>query len=423
MLTPLTSALIKNKDTISFHTPAHCGGIVSLSDTNLLCLDSTELTFSDNLLNPTGVIADSLCAVSKCYNASATTYVTAGATSAIHTAIRTLRNKTFLILGATHKSVFNALRINKCCAYYSDSFANYEQHLTTYNISVLIVTSPNYFGSTLQLEKISAVCKQKNVSLMVDASHGAHFAFCDKLPVSATEYADWVIHSCHKTMAVPTGGALLHYPKQYTTEVLFALNEVHSSSPSYLTMALMEQAIAYLATNGQSIYCKVLDKVAEFTKKLANGFFVTPTSDKTRLVISSKWQGSSIAYKLESYGIFAEMSSENNVVYIVNPNNYLQLDKLADTLNAMDCTDCPIYTSVPQLASCNITKLQFAEDYTLLPIEQSVGKVCYHEVGIYPPGTALIVSGEIITKQKADVLINLKNLAFGLVNDSIAVVK
>ncbi len=424
MLTPLTSTLIAHKDTISFHTPAHCGGIVGLLDCNLLQLDSTELSFSDNLLCPVGVIKDSLAMINAAYKTEATTYVTTGATTAIHIAIRTLRKQNFLVLSETHKSVFNALRLNNATAYYADCVENFESYLDLYNIGVVVATSPNYFGETLPLDVISTICKAHNVQLLVDASHGSHFMFCDKLPVSATVYADWVIHSCHKTMSVPTGGALLHYPKSYEVAVQFALNEIHSSSPSYLIMSTMEQSISYLATNGQSLYCSILNKIADCVSSLTNNFNVVPTADGTRLVISSPWIGSAVASGLEKSGIFAEMSGDNRVVFIVNYTNYIYVEKLIDTLNSMDCSTFPMYVDCsPSLCSCSIKKLQFFDEFELIPISQSVGKICFHEVGLYPPGTALLVSGETITKQKADMLANFTNLAFGLVNDSIAVVK
>ncbi|MFI3229807.1 MAG: aminotransferase class V-fold PLP-dependent enzyme, partial [Bacillota bacterium] len=277
MQTPLLSTLKKYKDNISFHTPAHCGGIVGLSGNELLALDTTELSYSDNLLNPTDVIARSLHLINSIYGASATTYVTGGATSAIHTAIRALKNRTFLVVGETHKSIFNALRINRATAYYVDKSLDLQRDITKYNIDVVIVTSPNYFGITLDLANIATTCHNCNAELLVDASHGAHFAFCDKLPVSATKYADWVIHSCHKTLAVPTGGALLHYPESQRTEVLFALNEVHSSSPSYMMLVAMEHAIVALNNNGQAVYNDIITAISAFENSLNSEFSVVNT--------------------------------------------------------------------------------------------------------------------------------------------------
>ncbi len=424
MHTPLLSILNKHKDDISFHTPAHCGGIVGLSGNDLLKLDTTELTHSDNLLHPTGVIKMSLDIVNNIYGASATTYVTGGATSAIHTAIRALKNCRFLVVGETHKSVFNALRINHATSYYIDSLDdNLKNIITKHNINVVIVTSPNYFGATLDLQKIACICHNNNAELFVDASHGAHFVFCDKLPVSATKYGDWVIHSCHKTLAVPTGGAILHYPKERELDVHFALNEVHSSSPSYMMMIAMEHAICTLAGDGQTQYNNIIEALSAFKNTLDSRFSVVKTDDPTRLVISSKWVGRQLYNSLEQCGISAEMQRANEVVFIVTPANYKHLPSLSQALKQLDTAGFTTYksTTIPQTSE--LTKLNFSDSFSLLPLEDAVGKVCYHEVGLYPPGTALLVSGEIITKEKAELIINLSNFAFGLVNDAIAVVK
>ncbi len=423
MQTPILSTLKKHKDNISFHTPAHCGGIVGLSGNELLALDTTELSYSDNLLNPTGVIQKSNAIINNIYEASATTHVTGGATSAIHTAIRALKNNTFLVVGETHKSVFNALRINRASAYYVDTITDLQATIIKYNINVVVVTSPNYFGATSNLASLASICHRNKAELFVDASHGAHFAFCDKLPVSATKYADWVIHSCHKTLAVPTGGALLHYPKSMCTKVLFALNEVHSSSPSYMIMTAMEHAITTLNGNGQAVYNDIIDAISAFKNNICGSFTVVNTDDPTRLVVTSKWLGSEVYDALEQCGISAEMQRANQVVFIVSPQNYTHLSALLVAFNGLDTSSFTPYTDT-QIAKSNlIKKLVFADEFSVVPLIDAVGLQCYHEVGLYPPGTALVVSGEILTKDKLDLLINFSNLAFGLVNGAIAVVK
>ena len=95
MRLPLIEALNKKANHLSYHTPAHNGGIVI--DTRL---DVTELSYSDNLLQAEGVILESMREVAKAYGVENVLYSTAGATTLIHTVIRALRQKgAFLIYG------------------------------------------------------------------------------------------------------------------------------------------------------------------------------------------------------------------------------------------------------------------------------------------------------------------------------------
>ena len=112
--------------------------------------------------------------------------------------------------------------------------------------SALVVTSPDYFGNTLDLEYIKGLCESCGAALIVDAAHGSHFAFCDRLPVSATGYGDLVIHSFYKTMPVMTGGAL-HCKESTPKRAAFALSEIHTTSPSYPVMLSIESAVAVMS--------------------------------------------------------------------------------------------------------------------------------------------------------------------------------
>ncbi|MFI3229821.1 MAG: hypothetical protein R3Y23_06670, partial [Bacillota bacterium] len=143
----------------------------------------------------------------------------------------------------------------------------------------------------------------------------------------------------------------------------------------------------------------------------------------TRLVVTSKWLGSEVYDALEQCHISAEMQRANQVVFIVSPQNYTHLSALSACLNGLQTDGFTPYNSTPACKSCEVKKLLFNDNYSVIPLKDAVGRICYHEVGLYPPGTALAVSGEILSKAKVDLLINFSNLAFGLVNGGIAVVK
>ena len=416
MRAPIIEVLEKNKNHLSFHTPGHNGGIVLDSR-----LDVTELSFSDNLLSATGAIKESQNEVAKAYGVERVLYSTAGATTLILTVIRALRKKgAFLIYGDAHKSVYNGLRINGVKSYFYKG-KDLEKAIDDTQAKVVICTSPNYFGSVLNLAKISNVCKDKGVILVVDASHGAHFAFSSKLPISATEYAPLVIHSQHKVMKTLTGGASLCYKAEYEKELLTAFRELHTTSPSYLILTSIESAVKECAESGEELYAKAIEEIESFTKKETTNYKVIKTDDPTRLVIEVKCDGEWVSKQLEREGVYAETVYGNKIVFIVTPYNAKGLTRLAEVLGVCDYSTP--YNEIVIEEKEELIELVLDGECEEISLDDCVGRVSYREVGLYPPGVPVIVPGEKISREKAEFLKDNLNITFGLEKASIVVLK
>lgn len=421
--TPISAAIENRRGHISFHTPAHSGGITDIS-TEYLQYDITELSYSDNLLNADGVIAESLKNVAEIYGAERALYVTQGGTGGLHTAIRTLKNKVFLIVGETHKAVFNALRINGAKAYYTENDSELQTALKKTGAGVVIITSPNYFGRISNLETVANTVKKANALLLVDSAHGAHFPFSDLLPEAHTKFADIVVCSAHKTLAAPTGSALLFFKNAIAETILNAFSEIHSTSPSYLMMSAMEKEIAYLSEKGNEIYSALKIKVLEFINSVKAPFKAYYNDDFTRVIIKSPYAVEFVCKKLEESGIFAEMSALNEVVFIITRFNADNLKMLSSILNEIKGGNEDLYHALPESPKRQEPiEIFFGEDYEKIDIQNAVGRKSYREVGLYPPGTPLIVSGEVITDKVAEVLLKYKKHTFGLDKNSILVLK
>lgn len=408
MLTPLNDSLNKKANHLSFHTPAHNGGIVI--DTRL---DVTELSYSDNLLEAKGVILESEREVAKAYGVENVLYSTAGATALIHTVVRALRDKgTFLLYGEAHKSVYNALRIN-CARAYLYRGIDIRGALVESGAKVLVCTSPNYFGATLNLKEIREIADELGVILVVDASHGAHFAFCSLLPDSATKFADLVIHSQHKTMQTLTGGASLCYTDEYKKEIMLAFKEIHTTSPNYLVMSSIESAVSLLQKDGERLYQQVVKEVEHFTcRAKGTQFSVVPTVDKTRLVVETTDNADEVSEYLESQGIYTEMVYGNKLVFIVTPFNYVHLDALCDALEGYSYKGD--YQALPTPNGKEMVELKFGSSYEEVSLDEAVGRASYGEIGLYPPGVPVVVAGETITKEQVEFLKEFSKFTFGL---------
>ena len=87
---------------------------------------------------------------------------------------------------------------------------------------------------------------------------------------------------------------------------------LHSSSPSYLTMASIDNAICNFSQNGETLYNNCIAQIENFKKQLCDKYQVVESDDKTRLCICAKGlDGKSIANKLEEQNIFLEMTYYN----------------------------------------------------------------------------------------------------------------
>ena len=73
--------------------------------------DVTELSFSDNLSSPVGVIAEAEECAAKAYGADKTLFFAGGATDAVRTALLVVRDKKIAFLGDMHKSFHCAARL------------------------------------------------------------------------------------------------------------------------------------------------------------------------------------------------------------------------------------------------------------------------------------------------------------------------
>ena len=187
--------LIKENDkAIRFHMPGHSGKSPSAEFNDLFSsakFDVTELSYSDNLLFGNDVLAQLEEKISKIYSKDKTLIFTTGATSALYCAISSVNNKVnYLIIGNAHKSVYNALRTIKATAFQLNTSNEKKifDVLQEKSIDNVIVTSPDYYGSIVKDSLLSAIKNyNENINIIIDASHGSHFAFCKKLPISNTK--------------------------------------------------------------------------------------------------------------------------------------------------------------------------------------------------------------------------------------------
>lgn len=407
----LAEVLSKYTDSnaIRFHMPGHNGTRLDI-DTSM---DITELSFSDNLLSAHSIISDTERLIASAYDMSYALMLTSGATSGVAISLRvaSLHGDSIAVVGNAHKSVYNYANIFSLKVIRIES----EKDIVNIpNLSAVIITSPDYFGEVIDHSKYIG-----NHLLIIDQSHGAHFAFSSELPAPSTD-ADILITSWHKTLPVLTGGAVITCnDDNIYSELLSSREMLHTSSPSYITMSSIDSCVRLMARDGEKLYHEVIIAIDEFRRNLSNKYDFIANSDPTRLVISLKgMSASALASALENYGIYVEMSYEDKLVSIITPYNYQHLVRFNQVLSQLTLHNTLDLTPAFELSHSDSYK---ESNSRLINISDSEGMVCMTSVGMYPPGVPIIIKGQILTDQIITYLNQNINNTFGLISGKILV--
>ena len=426
--TPIYNAVLKyaGQNAGRFHTPGHSGGKGLPPFFSFASYDITELSFSDNLENPTGIILGSEQKTAGIYGVERTLYFTSGATTALFCALYALSfdKKKALITENCHKSVYNALTVFGY-EYQTVSLQKEEiiSKLKEYGPNVFVFTSPDYYGNLLcGAKEICDFCRENGIYTLCDEAHGSHFVFSSLLPETACSFADLTVDSMHKTLPVQTGGAALNVKaKRLVPLTESARKTLNTTSPSYVTLASIDYAVSYMEKHGEKLYSKLKKKI-DSTRALLEktGVCVEKSDDFTRLVLKVKYSAA-LKNALEKDGIFAEGYSADKIVFIVTPFNAEYLDRIAAFFK-----NNPRF--VKKAKTVKISKGILSQTVTddvgseLVPLKQAEGRVAFSDVGFYPPATPLIKKGEVFTREIIDALLR-SDKTYGLFKDCASVYK
>jgi len=282
--TPIVSALLayKTLNRRRFHVPAHAGlplgnYFQALSQqlgfsSALLGVDLTELDGLDVLSIPEGCIAESQAFTAERYGVAHTFYAINGTSGGLHACLLASfqPDEAVLIPRNAHRSIIAGLVLAGLnpvwCEpiWYAEwglwggvSPETVEQAFKQHpKIQGVIITHPTYEGLATDLKSVATLCKTHNKRLIVDEAHGALFAWHKAFPQSACELpeaisADAIAQSPHKTGGSLTQSAWVHLPKGSAISagrLQQALNHLQTTSPSYLLLASLDLASAWLAS-------------------------------------------------------------------------------------------------------------------------------------------------------------------------------
>lgn len=431
-----------SKSDRSFHVPGHKAHGDFKYKFPIATMDVTELSYSDNLACPDGIIADAQKDIAEILGAEKSYIVTdgssAGVLSMIYVAAK--RGVKIIVPRNCHQSVWNACKIlglepvivqgeTKDGLMEPPSLGLIKELIENdVTIGSMIVTSPDYYGKIAPLKEYSEILNKNKRLLIVDGAHGSHLAFGQNRSGYAGVYADMWVDGVHKSLPVLTQGAVVSVNRK---ELIPALEEAlgifRTTSPSYPIMASVEYGIKFIKNN-EKILADALAAVKGFCEKCP--LPVVPSDDWTKIVVDFSAKGISAdkaAKYLEKKGIYPELSDGRYIIFYVSVmTTAADLNSLNSALSAIVSNKKLKNTYVARLPvpkNDRTFSFQYAlkKKRELIPLQKAEGRMCAVNAGITPPCIPVVAAGEIITKEVVEVMSAAK-ATFGIVDGKIWVV-
>lgn len=456
-----------DEDVIPFSMPGHKNGR-AFKDIESIFLkgDLTEVDGLDNLHKPEGIIKEAEERLSNIYKSTKSYFLVNGSTCGNLIMIFSAFNEgdKVLVERNCHRSIMNGLIMRKLKPVFIKNIVSEElkapigldkEHLKetlrlNSNIKGIILTYPNYYGIGLEIDNIIKMCKEKDIKILIDSAHGAHFGFHRELPKSAQSLgADMVVMSAHKTLPSLTQTSWLHINKEkYIEKVEFYKSIFMSTSPSYIFMISLDYARSFLQYNGEKAYDVLLNNIKNFNKKVENLSYAKMVNkpylqennkdnmieyDSSRIVINlcKGFNGNKLLDYLRKCRIQCEMSDNKNVVLIPSPfNKKEEFDILANCL--LDCDkeylkDEDFNYNISDIPEMRILPYKVIElNKEEVKLDNCIGRIVADNIVPYPPGVPLLIIGEVIEKEHINIIKNyIRNKAtiIGIYDNKLKVIK
>ena len=274
-------------DFYPYHMPGHKRRTVGRMPEQVLQIDITEIDGFDNLHQAEGLLQRAQERANALYHADETFYLVNGSTGGILSAVSAVlpEGGRLLIARNCHKSVYHAayLRHLRLSYIYPEAVPGFEfcEAVTAEqvrlalerqpDIGAVLIVSPTYEGRIADVRAIADVVHEKDIPLIVDEAHGAHLGMAEGFaPGSCTQGADLVIHSVHKTLTAMTQTALLHVNGKLVERDRLRrfLRIYQSSSPSYVLMASIDEAMDFLEKEGERRFAWFLQAYRGLVQRL-----------------------------------------------------------------------------------------------------------------------------------------------------------
>lgn len=386
---------------ISFHTPGH----------KKRGADITELSYSDNLSAPTGVIGQAQADIAHILGADASFLLTDGSTSGVYAMLMALRDagvRKLAVPVCSHVSVLRGsslmgLELIPVAQEFSGGIARQPtveavRHAME-TADALILTSPDYYGFFPDLGAIAELMQAQNKPLVIDGAHGSHL---HGTALHASNYASMWVDGVHKSLPAMTQGAVVSAKGIWKDLLAESVPCFRTTSPSYPILASIEYAVKYPRNER-------IERAAEGVKR-ALGALENP--DWSKIVIPFGKKSGDARRFLESRGVYPEFDDGNYLMFYLSPaTRRRELNKLVQLVKRL-----------PRGEVASDARMRGRTGKTtvaLLP-QEAVGRVCAQTCGLFPPCMPVLLPGDVVSGDAARRLSGAVS-AFGLSDGKIIV--
>ena len=402
--------------TLRLHMPGHKG----VGPLGCEQLDITEISGADSLYEADGIIAKSEANASALF-CCPTFYSTEGSSQCIRAMLflATRSNRKVAAARNVHKTFLSAAAILdlKVDWLYPDHEGSYlscdisPEMLEAYFSgcseppAAVYVTSPDYLGNTLYIDRLAEVCHRHGTLLLVDNAHGAYLKFLSGSLHPMDQGADLCCDSAHKTLPVLTGGAYLHIrDAELAMQAKAALALFGSTSPSYLILQSLDAANAILFDPAYIQKMASLCSMIRDTKTRLHhhGLACLQYTEPWKITICPRmygYTGTELADHLRKHKIECEFADPDFLVVMLTPAvTDQELQYLVDTLTALPRRS-PAKAVTPMIGRpqriCSIREAMFSPS-EIIPVSKSKGRILASASVGCPPAVPIVVCGEKI---------------------------
>ena len=285
----------------------------------------------------------------------------------------------------------------------------------------VLIGEPSYVGTMSNIPRLSKVCHEYGIPLVVDAAWAAHYGFHPELPEHPlAEGADIVVTSAHKTLPSYSQASFVLVKGDYVDLARFnkMFDSTQTTSMSGRILASIDAARALLERHGNELIGPVIEATARGRAALReagidviDGEYIDPL--KMVILLSS--------IGADGNAVEAELLAANIDVEMANRDMIIPMITFADTPDRIEDLIRRIIKSVNRhrgelrpisvQASFSIEpevvvspREAFFSSYEIVPAPEAVGRVCAEMICPYPPGVPVLSPGERITQAALDAL-------------------
>ena len=448
MTAPIAEALLRyvGLGVLPMHTPGHKGGRGAHSllrrffTEEGLCADVSLSAELDDLHAPTGCIRAAEELAAEAYGADAAYFMVNGTTGAIHTMLMAslVPGDILLVPRNVHRSIVGAMILAGVRPVYLQpeidtrlgiamgvSLQAVEEAVRTHpEARAVLLVYPTYYGVAAELSTIADVLHAHDMLLLVDAAHGAHFAFADALPPSAMEAgADLSAESTHKLLGSLTQTSMLlaRGGRVPTERIRAASGIMQSTSPNEILLASLDLAREQMAEEGRESLASAIRLANDLRRRINEieglwafgaeymggaGRLALDPLKITVQVTGLGLSGFAAEAELRRRNVACELADARNVLFLLSyADGEGETEQILGALRDMaaNCApECisrgvPSFLSLPQIPETALVPREayFARSESVAS-EHAEGRIAAETIVFYPPGIPVLAPGDRI---------------------------